>query len=53
MYEKVHKKTYNNTWATNEDTDQLARPRSLIRAFAGRMRPLLPANYSKGERQNV
>ena len=32
----THDKTYNKTCATSEDSDQHARPRSLIRVFAYR-----------------
>ena len=33
----AHDKTYNKTCATNEDSDQTAHPRILIRIFADRM----------------
>ena len=35
----------NKTYATSEDLDQPTHPRSLIRVFTDRMRPLQPPGY--------
>ena len=43
-------KTYNKTCATSEDTDQSARPRSLIRVFADRMCIQQPPGYPKTDK---
>ena len=40
IYERQHEKTYLLTCATNEDTNQHARPRSLVRICIVRMRKL-------------
>ena len=47
IFEPAHDKTYNKTFATSEDLDQPALPRSLIRAFADRMCRLQPPGYPK------
>ena len=36
MYKRAHDTTYNKTWATIEDSDQPAHPRSLIRVYTDR-----------------
>ena len=45
-YEPEHDKTYNKTYATSEDSDQPAHPRSLTWVFADRMCLLQPMGYS-------
>ena len=47
MSQQNHKKTC----ATSEDSDQTARPRSLIRVFADRMCLLQPSGYQKWDEQ--
>ena len=44
-------KTYNNTCATSEDSDQTAHPRSLIRVFADRMCLLQTPGYLKRDKR--
>ena len=45
--EAAHDIFYNNTYATSEDSDQPAHPRSLIRIFADRMCLLQTLGYQK------
>ena len=47
----AHDKTYNKTYATSEDSDQPAHPRSLIRVFADRIWLLQPSSYPKRDKQ--
>ena len=51
FFVSAHDKTYNKTCATSEDSDQPARPRSLIRVFADRMCLLQPPGYPKRDKQ--
>ena len=53
IYEPAHKKTYNKTCATNEDSDQPVHPHSLIRVFADRMCLLQPPGYPKRDKQET
>ena len=46
-------KTYNKTFATSEDSDQPAHPRSLIRVFTDRMYLLQPPGYLKRDRREL
>ena len=46
-FEVGHEKIYNKGYASSEDSDQPAHPRSLIRVFADRMCLLQPPGYSK------
>ena len=50
--EPAHYKTYNETCAISEDSNQTAHPRSLIRVFADRMYLLQPPGYPKGVNGN-
>ena len=50
-YEPAHDKTYTKAYATSEDSDQPAYPRSLIRVFADRMCLLQPPGYPKGDKR--
>ena len=50
IYEPEHDKTYNETCATSEDSDQPAHPRSLIRVFADRMCLLQALGYPKRDK---
>ena len=43
--EPAHDKTYSNSCATSEDSDQPVHPRSLIRVFAERMCLIQPQVY--------
>ena len=47
----AHDKTYNKTRATSEDSDQPARPRSLIRVFDLRMCILQSPGYPKTDKR--
>ena len=47
QFESAHEETYNKTYATSEDSDQTAHPRSLIRVFSDRMCLLQPTCYPK------
>ena len=47
----AHDKTYNKACAISADSDQPAHPRSLIRAFAERMRLLQPLGYPKRDKR--
>ena len=47
----VNDKNYNKTYATSEDSDQTAHPRSLIRDFADRMCLLQPPGYHQRDKQ--
>ena len=49
IFEPADDITYNKTCATNEDSDQIAHPRSLIRVFADRMCLLQPPIEDKRE----
>ena len=51
IIEAAHDKSYNETRATSEDSDQPAHTRSLIRVFADRMRLLHPPAYSRRDKQ--
>ena len=48
IIEPAHK-TYNNTCATSEDSDQTAHSRSLIRVFSDHMYLLQPLGYLKSD----
>ena len=49
--EPAHDKTYDKTCSTSKYSDQPARPRSLIRVFADRMRLSKPLGYQKQDEQ--
>ena len=51
LFEPAHDKTYNETCANSEDSDQPAHSRSLFRVFADRMCLLQPPGYAKRNKQ--
>ena len=52
VIEPAHDKIYNKTFATSEDSDQTAHPRSLIRVFTDRMCLLQPQSYPKKDERD-
>ena len=54
LYEPAHDKTYNQTCANSEDSEQPAYPPSLTRVFADRICPLELPDYAKqDEREHL
>ena len=53
FHEPAPDKTYNNTCATSEDSDQPAHPRILIRVFADRMCLLQPPDCPKRDKREL
>ena len=49
----AHDKTYSETCATSEDSDQPAHPRNLIRVFADRMYLLKTPGYQKRDKREA
>ena len=51
VFEEMHDKTYNKTYAISEDSDQTARMRSLIRVFTDHMCLLQPPDDPKRDKR--